>query len=74
MSKQQCQDGGERMRGDAATQRHHAEADNGRSGRAGRCEQITGPSPVTDADEATNKQRRNGFAGGMIVPMVSWAR
>ena len=71
MSKQQRQDGGARTRGDAATQWHHAEADNGRSGRAGCYERMSGPVPVTDADEATNKQRRNDFAGGMIVPMVS---
>ena len=73
-SKQQRQDGGARTGGAAATQRHHAAADDGGSDGAGRWEWITGPAPVADPSEATNEQQRNGFTGGMIVPMVSWAR
>ena len=72
--KQQRQDGGERTKGAAATQRHHIAADDCGSGCAGRCDPITGPEPVAGTYEATNKQRHNDFARGMIVPMVSWAR
>ena len=31
-------------------------------------------TPAVDAWEATSKQPRDGFAGDMVVPMVSWGR
>ena len=58
----------------AATQWHRAAAAEGGNGRAGRWERITGSAPVVDAGEATNEQRRGCFAGGMVPPMVTWAR
>ena len=52
-------------------QRHHAAANNGGDGRTGRWQRAAEPAPVGDAAEATSEQRRDGSAGGMVVPMVS---
>ena len=57
-----------------ATQRHCVEADNGGGGRTGYWECAAESASVVDAGKATNKQRRDGFAGGMVVPMVTWSR
>ena len=55
----------------AATQRHLAAAGDRNDGRAGYWERGAGPALVLNAGEAINEQRRNSFAGGMVVPMVS---
>ena len=52
-------------------QRHRAAANNGGDGRTGRWKRAAEPAPVGDAAEATSEQRRDGSAGGMVVPMVS---
>ena len=50
---------------------HRAAANNGGDGRTGRWQRAAEPAPVGDAAEATSEQRRDGSAGGMVVPMVS---
>ena len=52
-------------------QRHRTAANNGGDGRTGRWQRAAEPAPVGDAAEATSEQRRDGSAGGMVVPMVS---
>ena len=52
-------------------QRHRAAVSSGGDGRTGRWQRAAEPAPVGDAAEATSEQRRDGSAGGMVVPMVS---